>query len=131
MTEDELNQKFEFITNILADVSVKQQQAEERLAHWENRMNRSDARPDRLERVLKLAIRAGQRERREWHTRHALLEEKAAQSAEETRNALKQLAESQPHTDKRLGALIDIVRQDRERRAKGANRDENGGSDAA
>jgi hypothetical protein len=33
-----------------------------------------------------------------------------------TEGALERLAESQAHTDKRLDALIDIVREDRERR---------------
>ena len=64
---------------------------------------------DRLERIVKLFVKAGLRARREMRD----LDRKIsiivdAQIANEERFA--KLAESQAHTDKRLDALIDIVR---------------------
>jgi hypothetical protein len=124
MTEEELNRKFEFIANVLADVSIRQQKAEERaesaqkrMDHTDKRMDHTDKRMDRLERVLLLAIRAGRRERREWREHfavladsHMRLEAAMAQSQAHTDAAFAKLAESQSHTDRRLDALIDIVR---------------------
>jgi hypothetical protein len=64
---------------------------------------------DRLERIVKLFVKAGLRARREMRD----LDQKIsiivdAQIANEERFA--RLADSQAHTDKRLDALIDIVR---------------------
>ena len=64
---------------------------------------------DRLERIVKLFVKAGLRARREMRD----LDQKIsiivdAQIANEERFA--KLADSQAHTDKRLDALIDIVR---------------------
>lgn len=50
---------------------------------------------DRLERILKLVVRAGLRERKQ------------------TRERMEALRESQAHSDKRLDVLIDIVREQR------------------
>lgn len=68
-----------------------------------------EQRLDRIERIAKLFVRAGLRARRDMRD----LNEKIsiivdAQIANEERFA--KLAESQAHTDKRLDALIDIVR---------------------
>lgn len=102
MTDEEVNRKFEIVAGLIADVSVTQQKAEER-------MSRTDERVSRIERILTLAIRAGQRERREWRQRHATLVDAQAR----TEAALTRLAEAQAHTDSRLDALIDIVREGR------------------
>jgi hypothetical protein len=64
---------------------------------------------DRLESIVKLFVKAGLRARREMRD----LDQKIsiivdAQIANEERFA--KLADSQAHTDKRLDALIDIVR---------------------
>jgi len=61
---------------------------------------RADRRMDRYERILKLLIRAGRRERR---TR--------TEADERLTTALAALTFSQAHSDDRLDALIDIVRQ--------------------
>ena len=66
----------------------------------EHRLDRDEYRLDRDERILKLMIRAGRRERR---TR-SLADERLTK-------ALAALAESQAHSESRLDALIDIVRQ--------------------
>ena len=72
----------------------------------------SEQRLDRLERIAKLIVRAGLRERRR------ILEQDGkidiiidAQIKNEERFA--KLAEAQAHSDRRLDALIDIVRQGR------------------
>jgi hypothetical protein len=95
MTDEEINRKFDTVADHLATLAVSQQ--------------KSDARLDRLERVLSLAIRANQRERKE--TREGINALVAAQA--HTEESLAKLAESQTHTDKRLDALIDIVKGDR------------------
>jgi hypothetical protein len=72
----------------------------------------SEQRLDRLERIAKLMVRAGLRERhrmREQDEKIDIIID--AQIKNEERFA--QLAESQAHTDQRLDALIDIVRQQR------------------
>ena len=109
MTDEEINRKFDVVANHLATLAVSQQRGEERIS--------------RVERMLLLAIRAGQRERREWRERHVTLveaqvhtEEKVSRLVEaqtRTEEALKQLAQSQAHTDSRLDVLIDIVREGR------------------
>lgn len=91
MTDEEINRKFDTVADHLATLAVNQQ--------------KSDARLDRLERVLMLAIRANQRERKE--TREGINALVAAQT--HTEEALAKLAESQAHADRRIDALIDIV----------------------
>ena len=68
-----------------------------------------EQRLDRLERIAQLFAREGRRLRSEFHRRIEMLVD--AQMLNEARFAT--LAESQIHTDQRLDALIDIVRQDR------------------
>jgi hypothetical protein len=102
MTDEEINRKFDVVADHLATVAVNQQ--------------KSDARLDRLERVLMLAIRAGQRDRKE--TRESINALVAAQArTEESLAKLAQaqsgLVESLAHTDKRVDALIDIIREER------------------
>ena len=67
---------------------------------------------DRLERIVKLMIKAGLRARvqsREQNEKITIIID--AQMRNEERFA--RLAESQTHTDRRLDALIDIVRNGR------------------
>ncbi len=78
-----------------------------------------EQRLDRLERIAKLFAKAGLKERRrmrEMDEKVAILidmqiknEERFAQNEER----FAQLAESQSHTDRRLDALIDIIREGR------------------
>ena len=82
-----------------------------------------EQRLDRLERIAKLFVRAGFRDRkkqREQDERIIILTN--AQIATEEQfvkvgAALTRLAESQVHTDRRLDALIDIVRDERNGKA--------------
>jgi hypothetical protein len=109
MTDEELNRKFDIVAEHLATLAVNQQKADER-------MEKSDARIDRLERVLSLAIRSYRRERKETREKFDALiaaqihtDESLAKLAQAQSN----LAESLEHTDKRLDTLIDIVRDNR------------------
>ena len=116
MTDEELNRKFDIVAEHLATLAVNQQKADER-------MEKSDARIDRLERVLSLAIRSYRRERKEtrekfdalidaqMHTDESLTQLAQAQSS--LAESLTHLTESLEHTDKRLDTLIDIVRDNR------------------
>jgi hypothetical protein len=88
MSEDQTQRKMDFII---------EQQA------------KSEQRISRLERVMKLAIRAGLRERRD--TRHNINALINAQL--HTDEAMAKLAEAQAHTDERLSALIDVVNEGR------------------
>ena len=82
-------------------------------------MKKVDERVDRLERIAKLLVRAGLRARRELRQQDDKItimidaqiknEERFAKLAQ----AQTELAESQAHTDRRLDALIDIVKEGR------------------
>ncbi|HEV7798192.1 MAG TPA: hypothetical protein VGO73_08560 [Pyrinomonadaceae bacterium] len=79
----------------------------------------AEERLDRLERIARLMVRAGLRARREMRHQDDKItimidaqiknEERFAKLAE----AQTELAESQAHTDRRLDALIDIVKEGR------------------
>ena len=79
---------------------------EHRLDRDEHRLDRDEHRLDRDERILKLMIKAGRRTRQ-------YLREQDARVAEE----MAKMREFQAHSDKRLDALIDIVRADRNGRS--------------
>jgi hypothetical protein len=109
MTDEERQRQMDFIIEQQAQFTVNIQKLEENMQKLEENMQKleeSDVRAakrlDRLERVLKLAIRAGLRERKETR-----------QSFKETNKSIKALVDSQAHTDKRLDALIDVVNQGR------------------
>jgi len=82
-------------------------------------MKKAEERLDRLERIAKLLVRAGLRARRELRQQDDKItimidaqiknEERFAKLAQ----AQTELAESQAHADRRLGALIDIVKEGR------------------
>ncbi|HEY6229926.1 MAG TPA: hypothetical protein VIW64_01570 [Pyrinomonadaceae bacterium] len=82
-------------------------------------MKNAEERIDRLERIAKLLVRAGLRARREMRQQDDKItimidaqiknEERFAKLAE----AETELAQSQAHTDRRLDALIDIVKEGR------------------
>jgi hypothetical protein len=77
---------------------------------------RAIKRIDRLERVVKLAIRAGARERKEFRERiNALVDAQMKTEAAhaETEAALALLAVYQVHGEKRLDALIDMIMKNR------------------
>lgn len=106
MADEERQRQMDFILSQQAQFAANMQRLEEA-------DTRAAQRIDRVERVLKLAIRAGLRERKETREKlNALLESQA-----QTDKHLEALVESQAHTDKRLDALIDIVREGRNGRA--------------
>lgn len=86
MTNEQMERKMEFIVETLGRVAVHDEQHEKRL--------------DRLERLAKLMVRAGLRERRTRSEADISLS-----------RALAELAASQKHSDGKLDALVDIVRR--------------------
>jgi len=75
-------------------------------------MKQTEERLDRLERIAKLLVRAGLRARREMRQQDDKITIMIdAQIKNEERFA--DLAASQKHTDRRLDALIDIIREGR------------------
>jgi uncharacterized protein YigA (DUF484 family) len=82
-------------------------------------MKKSEERLDRLERIARLLVRAGLRARRELRQQDDKItimmdaqiknEERFAKLAQ----AQTELAESQTHTDRRLDALIEILKESR------------------
>ena len=107
MTDEERERAIDFIVAQQARNSIElerlieaHRRAENRLDLSEQRLDRGEHRLDRYERILRLMIRAGRRERR---TR--------SEADVRLTNALAELAQSQTHTDHRLDALVDIVRQ--------------------
>jgi len=67
---------------------------------------KAEGRLDRTERILKLLIRAGGRARKDFNQRFARVTEALTHLAEAQTRTEASIA----HTDKRLDALIDIVR---------------------
>ena len=95
MTDEERQRTMDFIVEQQARLSVNQQKGDERIS--------------RLERIVKLMITAGRRARR--HVRE--MDERFEQRFARLTDALTTLAEGQAHSDRRLDALIDIVREGR------------------
>lgn len=108
MTEEERQRQMDFILEQQAQFTVDMDAL--RVAD-----ERSARRLSRLERVLMLAIRAGQRERTETRERVNTL----ISAQTHTEEALAQLAESQAHSDRRLDALIDIIKESRNGHGEG------------
>jgi len=106
MTDEERQRTMDFIVEQQAKLSVNQQKGDERIS--------------RLERIVKLMINAGRRTRRQIREMDERFEQRFAKLTE----ALTALAEAQTrteasiaHTDRRLDALIDIVREGRNGKA--------------
>ena len=100
MSNEQIERKMEFIVDTLAQVAVNDQKHEMRLS--------------RLERIAKLMVGAGLRERRtrsdaDERLTKALAE--LAQSQVELAQSQKETQQSIQHTDSRLDALIYIVRK--------------------
>jgi hypothetical protein len=109
MTDEERQRAMDFIVEQQAKNSVgieklleSQRKAEFRLGLTEHRLDRDEYRLDRDERILKLMIRTGRRVRREIRERH-----------KQFMDEMQVMKEFQAHSDRRLDALIDIVRADR------------------
>ncbi len=82
---------------------------------------------DRLERIVKLMVKAGLRARgqmREQGEKLNMIIDFQVQNEErfgKNEERFAKLAEAQSHTDRRLDVLIDIVRQDRNGRSSRSN----------
>jgi len=80
-------------------------------------MKKTEERLDRLERIAKLLVRAGLRARREMRQQDDKITIMIdAQMKNEERFA--QLAESQKQTDRRLDALIEIIKEGRNSKSR-------------
>jgi uncharacterized protein YukE len=100
MTNEQLERKMEFIIDTLAQVAVNDQKHEIRLS--------------RFERIMKLMVRAGRRERehrRETNAQFDAQFSRVNQALAELATAQKRTEASIAHTDSKLDALVDIVRQ--------------------
>lgn len=106
MTNEQMERKMEFIVETLARVAVSQER------HGANQENH-DRRLSRLERIARLMVRAGLRER----NARTAGDERLKEAMTELAAAQRRTEESIAHTDKRLDALIGIVRQQRNGRS--------------
>src|SRR2546423_1566124 len=100
MTNEQMERKMEFIVETLARVAVHDEKHELRLS--------------RLERIAKLMVRAGLRERNTRTEADERLKKAMTELAEaqrRTEEVQQRTEEAIAHTDKRLDALIDIVRR--------------------
>jgi hypothetical protein len=100
MADEERDRAIDFVIASLAGLAVNDQSQDIQLEKLIHSGETAERRLDRCERVLKLMIRAGRRERR------------IRREQEERYNrSLRELLDSQTHTDSRLDAIVDIVRQ--------------------
>lgn len=100
MANEQLERKMEFIIDTLAQVAVNDQKHGIGLS--------------RLERIMKLMVRAGRRERehrRETNAQFDTQFSRVNQALAELAEAQKRTEASIAHTDSKLDALVDIVRQ--------------------
>jgi hypothetical protein len=102
MTDEERQRAMDFIVEQQAKNSVAIEKLIESQGRFDQRLNGNESRLDRDERILKLMIKAGRRVRQHMREQDTRWELRYAQ-----------LIESQAHTDRRLDALIDIVREQR------------------
>src|SRR5437588_990451 len=102
VTDEERQRQMDFILNQQAQFVTNMQKLEEADTQANKRI-------DRLERILKLALRAGLRERKERRESNKAL----TASQADTDRKLDALIDSQAHTDQRLDVLIDIVNEGR------------------
>jgi len=107
MTNEERDRAIDFVIESLAGLTVSGQKQEARLDKLIESHQRAEHRLDRTERILKLMVRAGRRERR---TRSEA-DERLNSALAELAQVQKQTEASIQHTDRRLDALIEIVRQ--------------------
>ena len=99
MTDEERQRAMDFIVEQQAKFAVDIEQLNESYRKAEHRF-------DRDERILKLMIKAGRRARQQMREQAELWKRQHAE-----------IVESGKHTDRRLDALIDIVRADRNGRS--------------
>ena len=109
MTDEERQRAMDFIVDQQAKNSVQTEKLIESHRKAELRMGLTDHRLDRDELILKLMIRAGSRARRTFEQQFSKLTDALTVLAEAQTRTEASIA----HTDKRLNALIDIVRQGR------------------
>ena len=102
MTDDERQSTMDFIVAQQAQFSVDIELLKESQV-------KAEGRTARLERIARLMVKAGLRARKEWRES----DKRWRDSDERWERRMEMLRESQAHTDKRLDALIDIVRQQR------------------
>ena len=100
MTHEELERAIDFIVETLGRLSVNDQKQDTRLDKLIESHEKAERRLGRDERILRLMIRAGRRER---STR--------SEADDRLANALAEIAQSIAHTDSKLDVLVDIVRQ--------------------
>ena len=100
MADEGHDRALDFVIQSLAGLAVNDQKQDSQLEKLIHSDETAELRLDRCERVLKLMIRAGRRERRIRREQEA-----------DYNRSLRELLDSQTHTDSRLDALIDIVRQ--------------------
>jgi len=106
MTDEERQRAMDFIVAQTAKNSVQIEKVLESHRAAERRLATTELRLDRDERILKLMIRAGRRERR---TR-SKADERLTNAFADLARAQKRTEDSIAHTDSKLDALIDIVR---------------------
>jgi hypothetical protein len=106
MTDEERHRAIDFIVEQSAKNAVGIEQLLESQRRTEVRLDVHDHRLDRYERILRLMIKAGRRARQEMREQNELWQRQHAE-----------IVESGKHTDRRLDALIDIVRSDRHGRS--------------
>ena len=107
MTQEELERAIDFIVGTLGRLSVNGQKQDTRLDKLIESHEKAEHRLGRDERILRLMIKAGRRER----STRSEADERLTNALAELAEAQKQTEESIAHTDSKLDVLVDIVRQ--------------------
>jgi len=107
MTNEERDRAMDFVIESLAGLTVNGQKQSARLEKLIESQEKATYRLDRYERIMKMIIRAGRRERR---TRREN-DDHLAKALVELTQAHKRTEDSIAHTNTKLDALVDIVRK--------------------
>jgi hypothetical protein len=120
MTDEDRQRMMEFILAQQAQFWASMQKREESQAAWQAKheewqkraevgIDNGSFRVDRVERILKLMIKAGQRARRQMHERDEKLDRRFAEVAE----MIAAGERAQARTERKLESLLELVREQR------------------
>jgi hypothetical protein len=114
MIPEEMERLMQFILEHQAQFSVDMGKAKERMARIEGIQENTARQIQHMGDALVALTEAHERTREEMAESHERTQESLRELTESTQVALKELAASQAHSDRRLDALMDIVRGGRD-----------------
>ncbi len=117
MTGDEMERAIEFLLESHANLEARQQRTDEQISQLARQVAETGVQLQAYAQTQSEFIDIVTRTMTGLAEKHAQLAESSASNMERIEASMSQLAESQQHTDERLNALIDIVKEGRNGRS--------------